>query len=203
MLRYYSIEDLKSRLCRVFRDDHRIQWSDALLDEIIFEAQREYALYSGCLQGTFDIVSSGGPVMACPEDFIKVVRVTGSDGKELPIVSYRELAARYGDFRKITGSKAKYIVFDFDGHKRFRIFPTLPQGAFAGTVHYERLPQNNVLEVKNIEAVEAYALYMMFLMTGKDLAAVWYKKFMELVLNDTSSFHKVGITDRLRSGRYY
>lgn len=203
MQRLHDIEDLKMRLRRTFRDDYNIQWSDSLLDEIIDEAQREYALYSGTLHGTMQIVAGKSAVLDCPDDFIRVVRVFGTDGKDLPIVSYRELARRYGDFRKKTADNIKCLVFDFDGHKKFRIFPQLPEGRSVGIMHYERLPGNGVLEVENIDAVEAYALYMMFLMTGKDLAGVWYEKFITLVNKDISAFNIAGNSQAIRSGRFF
>lgn len=203
MTGYYDIQDLKKRLRRTARDVYQIQWNDALLDEIINEAQREYALYSGCLTGRTELVSDGRESADLPADFIRVLKVFNPEKKEIPIKSFRQLAREYGDFRKISGVVARCAVFDFDGHKKYRIFPVLPAGMKIGTMYYERLPQTNILEVKNIEAVEAYALYMMFLMTGKDLANVWYDKFMKLVRKDNSAFYIPGIQHGYRTGRFY
>jgi hypothetical protein len=203
MQSFYNIEYLKNRLRRTFRDDYNIQWSDALLDEIIFEAQREYALYSGCLLGKTNIVSQNNPVLDCPDGFIKIVQAFDNDGKVLPVVSFRRLAADYGDFRKQTGNKAKCLVFDFDDHKKFRIFPQIPAGIKIGVMHYQRLPESVNIEVKNFDAVEAYSLYMMFLMVGKDIATVWYEKFIELVNKDNSAFYNPGVSRSVKSGRYF
>lgn len=203
MQSFYNIEYLKNRLRLAFRDDYNIQWSDALLDEIIFESQREYCLYSGRLLGTVDIVSKERPILDCPDDFIKVVQAFDNTGKVLPIISFRRLAAIYGDFRTQTGNTAKFLVFDFDDHKKYRIFPHIPAGIKVGEMHYQRLPQDEKIEVSNFTAVEAHCLYMMFLMVGKDIAAVWYNKFLELVNKDNSMFCRPGISRSVKSGRCY
>lgn len=200
----FNIDDLKKRLRSVFRDDHKIQWSDSLMDEIIFEAQREYSLYSGELLGTADIVSQENSVINCPDDFIKIVRVVDKFGRDFPVVSYKRLASEYGDFRKVPGDeRALCLVFDFDSHGRYRIFPKIKPGKYVGKMYYQRLPKENTSEIKNIDAVEAFALYMMFLFTGKDQAQAYYDRFMKLVNKDIASPYRAGNSFSVRSGRFY
>lgn len=203
MQKIIDIADLQKRLRRSFRDDLSVQWSDDLLDEIIFEAQREYAFYSGSLVGEVDIVAGENPVIDCPADFISAIRISSTDGRDLPITSFRRLVNIYGDFRKKTSDRVTAAVMDFDGHGKLRLFPQVPPGTRAGTLFYRRLPQRGKLEVKNIAAVEAFAMYLMYLFCGKNLARVQYDKFLSAVATETGSPLKLGNNSRTVTGRYY
>lgn len=203
MQRVYNIEEMRSRLRKVFRDDNAIQWSDSLLDEIIHEAQREYIFYSRNLIGMVDIVSGKTPVIKCPDDFLSVVRITDDLSRNVEVVSFRRLAMLYGDFRKVTGNVVKAVCFDFDSDGFMRIFPQVPQSIYVGRMYYRRLPDEKKFEHLNFQAVEAYSLYLMFMLTGKQQASVWHSKFMKLVNEENSSATSQAYGRIYTSGRFF
>ena len=198
-----TVKMLKEKLRKNFRDDFSIQWSDALLDEIIFEAQREYALHSGCLQGECDCVVNINGLFLLPEDFFQAIRIMDTSGRVIPIESYRVLVDKYGDFRTIHGDKARAVCFDFDSLKFMRVFPILPNGAKIGKLFYKRLPHPGEFEVKNISAVEQHALYQMFLFTGKQQAHVAYHSFLEMVYRDQNKKISSNNNSIARTGSFY
>lgn len=193
---------LKTRLRKVFGDDHGIQWSDSLLDEILKEAYREYALYSGGLVGQYEIVPTGAAVYKLPDDFYKVVMVSDVDGREIPVVSYRRLLEEYGDFRGIKGDRLKSICLNFDNFGEFRIFPILPVGSCVGRIYYNRLPDKPE-GVKNLSAIEAHCLFQMYQFTGKAQAQNSYNEFIDLISSDERNRLFNGRTNIRRSGVYY
>lgn len=194
---------LKKRLRNAFRDDFATQWSDALLNRIIVEAQREYALYSGRLLGKVELTANGSAVQKLPEDFIQVVKIIDASGKILPVVSYRYLAERHGDFRDTAGTKPLYGCFNFEDFGSFRIYPILPAGTPIGTLIYKRLPSDTVFEVKDMDAVEQYALYQMYQFTGKKQASVCYADFESQVNRyDQLSLSSGNITIQ-RTGNFF
>ena len=194
---------LKSRLRKNFGDDYGTQWSDALLEKIIIEAQREYAVYTGCLVGKFSVISALSPVQNLPEDFFRIIRILDNTGQEIPVISFRKLADMYEDFRSIRGSQAKSVCFNFDGFGKFRLFPVLPENTFVGTAIYSRLPHDNLLEVKNIYAVEQHALFQMYQFTGKKQAQICYSAFIDQVNRDISENHASGNKHISRTGVYF
>jgi hypothetical protein len=197
------MNELKNRLRKTFRDEHKIQWSDALLDEILYEAQREYALYSGGLVGRYDIVASGSPVISLPEDFFQVIQVISPDGKDIPAVSYRKLAEDHGDFRKDTGRRAEAFCFNFDNFGQCRIYPILPEGTFAGTIIYKRIPGTGEWSVKNSAAIEQYALFQMYQFTGKAMAQNCFTAFMNEIYREQKKKLEAGSKNIARSRIYY
>jgi hypothetical protein len=198
-----SMAELKNRLRKNFRDEHKIQWSDALLDEILYEAQREYALYSGGLVGRYDVVSSGSPVLSLPEDFFQAIKITSPDGKDIPIISYRRLAEKYGDFRKDKGSEAKFCCFNFDSFGKFRMYPVLPEGTVAGTLFYKRLPHSGEWTAVNTNAIEHYAMFMMYQFTGKAMAQNSFAAFMDAIYKEQKQSLAFGGKQIVRKGVYY
>lgn len=198
-----SMTELKERLRKAFRDEHKIQWSDALLEEILFEAQREYALYSGGSTGKFDVFSGDSPVLSMPEDFFQATQIISPEGKALPIVSYRELAEEYGDFRKDKGSFAKAFCFNFDTFGKFRIYPQLPPDTFAGTVIYKRLPVVWDPDMKNSTAVEHYAMFLMYQFTGKALAQNAFAAFMDAIYKEQKQKLSSGSKQIARKGVFF
>lgn len=195
--------DLKNKLRKTFRDEHKIQWSDALLDEILFEAQREYALYSGGLAARYDVEAASSAVMDLPDDFFEVTGVISPDGYDVPVVSYRKLAEKYGDFRKDKGDKPKAFCFNFDSFGKFRIYPQLPEGTFAGTIYYKRLPKENEWTSQNPGAIEQYALFMMYQFTGKKLAQNCFKAFLDEIYREKKSNLDSGSKNINRTGVYF
>jgi hypothetical protein len=194
---------LKARLRKNFGDDFGIQWSDTLLDRILFEAQREYAIYTGCLVGRYNFSVGPAPVQSLPDDFFRIIRAIDVDGCEIPIVSYRKLADDYGDFRNKTGSKIKALCFNFDGFGKFRIFPQLTSDSIGGTLIYSRLPDKSLLEVKNLFAVEQYCLFQMYQFVGKSQAKNCYLSFIDQVNKDRSDNLASGNKHIARTGVYF
>lgn len=195
--------ELKDRLRKAFRDDYEIQWSDALLDDILDEAQREYALYSGGLVGKHDVVTVDNPIQSLPEDFFQIIQVTAPDGSDIPVVSYRELAEKYGDFRKDTGSKARFFCFNFDSFGKFRIYPQLPQNTFAGTIIYKRIPNAEEWNVLNTTAIEHYAMFLMYQFTGKAMAQNCFDAFMDCIYREQKQKLSAGSKKIVRTGVYF
>lgn len=198
-----SMNELKKRLRKTFRDEHKIQWSDALLDEILYEAQREYALYSGELTGRHEVLTVNSAIQSLPEDFFQVIQVIGKDGKNIPIVSYRHLAEKYGDFRKDRGDAPKAFCFNFDSFGKFRIYPELPEGTFAGTIVYRRVPRDGEWCAKNSAAIEQYAMFQMYQFTGKKQAQNCFSAFMNEVYREQRTRLESGSKKIVRTGVYY
>lgn len=197
-----DLSDLKSKLRSRFRDEYGIQWSDDVLDSILREAQREYALYSGRVVGRFEVITDERSVYTLPDDFFQVISVTGNDGENIPVVSYRRLVEKYGDFRKIKGSKPEVFCFNFDGFGKFRIFPELPDGILAGTVLYKKIPDNDYSKLVNKEAIEQHAMFQMYQFTGKKLAQNYFQSFLNMVYREQHQ----GVTggkSTLRTGVYF
>lgn len=197
------LTELKQRLRRIVRDDFGIQWNDVLLDEIIFEAQREYALLSGALTGKYELYAGPAPVQDLPEDFYKVIQIIDKDNRNIPVLSYRNLLERYGDFRTRTGTEAEGVCLNFDGLGKCRIFPVLPQGTYVGTVIYSRLPGTDRIEVKNISALEQYALFQMYQFTGKKNAQICYAAFVSEINRELRLKLMTGNKNIARTGVYY
>jgi hypothetical protein len=198
-----TMTDLKNKLRRTFRDEYKIQWSDKLLDDILFEAQREYALFSENLVGEYRIVSTASPVINLPEDFFQIKRVVSADGRNIDIVSYRYLAEKYGDFRKAKGDRVKYACCNFDGFGKMRIFPQVPENIFVGTVIYNRCPQFGEWDGKNADAIEKYALFQMCQFTGKKQALNYYNEFIDIINRQKRNNLAFGNKNIERTGAFY
>lgn len=198
-----TLTDMRKNLRLMFQDKYAVQWSDDLLDEIIYEAMREYAFYSRRLIASCDITSGQSAIIRCPDDFIAAEKVIGVDGREIPIVSYRRLATVYGDFRKITGDTVKCVCFDFDGHGFMRVFPQITPEKLIGKMYYSRLPLSFDWSVKNMEAVKTYALFMMFSFAGKAQAQNHYERFIELVNSEKVNTVLRGNERSIRTGRFF
>jgi hypothetical protein len=198
-----SIAELKERLRKTFRDEYNIQWSDALLDEILYEAEREYAFYSGGLVDTCEIVSTGSAVCYLPDDFFQVVKITGTDGRDIPAVSYRKLIEDHGDFRNDKGNSPLAVCFNFDNFGQFRVYPVLPPGTKIGTITYKRIPREGENISLNSEAVEQYALFMMYSLTGKAMAQNCYAAFMDAIHKEQKQKLSSGSKNIARTGVYY
>ena len=201
-MRIIGMDEMKSRLRKLFRDEHKIQWSDALLDDILLEAQREYALYSGKLTGEYDVFTVDSPVQTLPEDFVEVISVQDADGKDIPVVSYRKLAEDHGDFREHRGDKAKSFCFNFDSFGKFRVYPVLPPGTFAGKITYKRLPRENEWG-GNSNAIEQHAMFQMYQFTGKSMAQNCFYAFLDLINQEQPRQVAIGNKNIVRTGNYF
>lgn len=198
-----SMEELKNRLRKTFRDDYGIQWSDALLDEILYESQREYALYSGGLVGRHKLVSTGSPILSLPEDFFQALHVNTPFGNVIPIVSYRTLSERHGDFRKKRGDKVESICFNITSFGECRIYPQVPEGTIIGTLHYKRLPKTTEWVAESSAAIESYAKFLMYQFLGKKQSRIYYSTFMELIRQEQHRSLGFGGKQIIRTGVYY
>jgi hypothetical protein len=196
-------EELKERLRNTFHDQYAIQWSDSLLDEILIEAQREYALYSGELLGRYEVSVSASLVQTLPEDFFQVIAVISPEGRNIPVVSYRYLAEKYGDFRNIRGKEVKYLCFNFDSFGKFRTFPLVPEGTFIGSIIYKRLPHNEEWINGNWDAIEDHALYQMCQFTGKAMAKNYFTAFMDKIYRTRQKNLEAGNKKIVRTGVYF
>jgi hypothetical protein len=198
-----ALQQMRSNLRQVFQDKYAVQWSDVLLDEIIYEAMREYAFYSRRLIAETDLILEDSTLIRCPEDFIEVKQVIGVDGREIPVVSYRRLATVYGDFRRRTGGCVQCICFDFDDHGILRVFPEVPAGSFIGKMFYARFPLEMDWNIDNLEAIEAYALFVMFSWCGKAQAENYFNKFIDLVNEEKIKPVLSGNSRTIHSGRFF
>jgi len=186
---------------RITLRDTGLQFTDALLSEVIGEAQREYSLMSGELIARSPIRAGKGGVCAVPADFIYPVKFIGTDGQEKPFYSWRYLNDQYGDFRKVCGSELRGVIFDFESFGKMRLFPQLPEGTEAGTLYYARLAKADELEVNDLEAVKDHALFQMFLLSGNNAAGEYYDRFVNR-LNE-GAVRKRNLRSAVRRGRFY
>ena len=198
-----AFNDIRYRLRREIRDDAGTLFTDEALDGIINEAQREYSLYGEVLTGDHSVETNENGIYKAPEDFIRPLSFTDASGLEIEQVSWTFLDERYPDFRKIDGDRPKYICFDLDGFGRFRLFPKVPAGQTAGTLHYVRTAHSDVLEGTNREAVLNHALFQVFYLTGKAGAWEYYRKFREETDAETRSGQTLRNRVKKFGGVYY
>jgi len=198
-----SYNEIRLKVREAIRDTHSLLWDDDGLDGLINEAQREYSLIAGTLTGTFNLLSTDLNIYAAPVDFIEPVRVYDADGLELGIYSWRLLEKQYGDWRTITGGFAKGICFDFDGHRKYRIFPKLESGVSVGHVVYKRVAAENTIETRNEDAIINHCLFQMFLLAGDSSTENYWTKFISSVQRENGSMQVMKARSRIRSGRYF
>jgi hypothetical protein len=198
-----SFQEIREKIRRSIRDANGLVWDDDGLDRIIDEAQREYAILSGSLVGSFVLESREGGVSDAPSDFIEPVKFIGSDNFEKPLYSWRYLHKRYPDFRAVTGTEVRGIVTDFDGYGKVRLFPVIPGGIEVGTLYYKRLPAPGVIETTNIDAIEAHCLFQAFLLSDHRSAESYYSRFMEGVNRESHVQRGLNVKSRIRRGRFF
>ena len=194
---------LRGQLREEIRDDFSLQWTDTALDEIINEAQREWALFTGALVGKIEITANERGTFAAPVDFFEPLRMVTPDNRDVPIVSWRRLNADHGDFRERTGDTPEAVCFDFDGYGIFRIFPRIPAGKKIGTLFYHRLPRMNTLEADDAGAVAAHSLYQLFRAENKAQAENHYNDFLTRVTGKARSWQTLRNRKNMRHGVYY
>ena len=192
---------LRHELRQVMRDESGFQWSDAVLNGIINQAQREYSLYSGKLCGECKV--SFGDVHVVPDDFIEPLKFIDTKGRDIPFVSWRYLNEMYPDFRKVAGSTLEFVCFDFDGYGKFRIFPHVSSEGYAGNLYYRRLSHDNILENCNHHAVKSHCLYQMFFFAGKTTASNYWDEFISLVNKESRSDTVLKNIQKNRHGSFF
>lgn len=194
---------LRYDLRKTMRDDSGFQWSDAVLNSIINQAQREYSLYSGKLCGDCEVFSSDSDIHFVPDDFIEPLKFVDSRGNDIPFVSWVYLNELYPDFRKITGTSLQYICFDFDGYGKFRLFPHLLHKKSVGKLFYRRVSQDNVMENCNPQAVRSHCLYQMCFFAGKATASNYWEEFLSLVNKESRSDTVLKNRQKSRHGSFF
>ena len=197
-----SFSKIREMIRGEIRDGHGLLWDDAALDDIINEAQKEYALAAGSLTGSVTITAAGD-VFSAPEDYFEPVKFIGSDQREKPFFSWKYLHARYPDFRKVSGTEPCGLITDFDGFGKFRIFPRLPEGTPAGTLFYRRLPRRDRIETSNVEAVKAHCLFQVFLLSDDGAASVYLDRFNAAVNAESHQTRGLAARSPIRHGRFF
>lgn len=196
--------ELKKRLRKNFRDDQSIQWSDELLDDILLEAVREYTLYSGkATKKILLLTSNSNGVCALPEDFYQIIAVYDEDGNNIPIVSYRNLVEKYGDFRQKKGDKPECLCFNFESFGKARVHPALHKNTAVGTILYRVIPDGSQDIDINETALEHHAMFQMYQFTGNTLAQNRFKLFLDAVYQEQRQSVSSGTKSVLRSGVYF
>jgi len=198
-----SFSPIRELVRKSIRDVFGLVWDDDALDRTINEAQREYAILSGSLVGSVAVHSSESGVFSLPDDFILPVKFIGKDGWEVPFYSWRNIHAKYPDFRKVTGTNLQCIITDFDGYGKMRLFPVLPQSENVGTLYYQRMPQKDKLETKNKRAIELHSLFQAFLIDGNPSASTYYTRFLQAVNEENAVQRGMKTKSRLRRGRFF
>lgn len=198
-----AFSSIREKVRKAIRDSLGLLFADAEIDDMINEAQREYALCSGSLIGEMTVTTPERNVFSAPQDFFEPVKFIGADGLEKPFFSWKYLHDRYPDFRTVPGSELRGIVTDFDGFGRFRLFPALLSGSAAGTFFYHRLPAKDKIETANNEAIENHCLYQAFLLAGNGAAGIWYDRFNAAVNAESSLYRNMRPRSPYRGGRFF
>lgn len=186
------------------RDLLGLVWDDTALDYAINEAQREYAILSGSLVGSVSVHSSESGVFSLPDDYLAPVKFIDNKGYEVPFYSWRNIHDKYPDFRKQKGAFVQAIITDFDGYGKLRLFPILPVSLTpVGKLYYQRLPKKDIIETKNVRAIELHSLFQAFMIDGNPSASVYYNQFAQAVNEESAVQRGMKTKSRLRRGRFF
>ena len=186
------------------RDKLGLVWSDTALDYAINEAQREYAILSGSLVASEPVQAERNGVFSLPSNYIAPVKFINTVGYEVPFYSWKNIHAKYHDFRKLTGNRVEAIITDFDGYGNLRQFPILySRFDQAGTIYYQRLPEKDKIETRNVRAIELHSLFQAFLLDGNASAASYYNQFVRSVNEESSIQRGMKVKSNLRLGRFF
>ena len=198
-----SFAQLRAEIRNDFRDGLGTMFSDDQLDAMIDEAQREYCLATGCLHGSGEVVIPfGGGFCIAPSDFIRPERLAASDGRDIPIVESSFLS-RGCDWRNEPGRHARAAVFDFDSWGLYRIVPQLEDYTVVGTLHYQRFPKPGVLEIKDLETLREYALFLAYTYSASDKAENHLTRWNGLVTQRRAKRGSLYARPRVRTGMYF
>lgn len=198
-----SFAQLRAEIRNDFRDVLGTMFSDDQLDAMIDESQREYCFATGCLHGSCEVVVpfGGGPCVA-PSDFIRPERMTDTGGRDIPLVE-NSFLDRGCDWREMKGDHPRAAVFDFDTWGQFRLVPLPEDYTDVGLLHYQRLPKEGQLEVKDLEALREYALFLAYTYSASDKAGNHLSRWQELVAQRSAKRGSLYARPRVRTGMYY
>lgn len=198
-----AYSEMRMRLRDAIRDTYSTQWDDTALDVIIYEAVREYSLFSGENIKRYNLYSNEENMIFLPYLFFEPVKVI-SDGKELPIVSWKKLQKENGcrDFTKVIGNKAEAICFNYHSFGIACVYPKIPAGKKIGELVYRAIYENGIMP-ENKEAVEAHCLYQLNLLTSKKSTGAYWQKFLDLVNKKARSVNTLRNKRNTRRGVYY
>lgn len=194
---------IRDEVRRTIRDLYRTLRTDADMDRMIDEAQKEYALLAGSLLGEWTVEIPAGGVVSCPRDFLEPVRFLDPAGFERPLFSWRRLHELYPDFRNVSGNLPEGLVTDFDGFRKVRVFPALPEGTVAGTCVYRRMPKSDLLETDNQEAITMHVLFQLFLLDGQNTAGIFHQRFLAAVNREKTLQRSLKTRKTYRRGRFF
>lgn len=198
-----SFEQLRAEIRNDFRDSLGTMFSDGQLDAMIDEGQREYCLSTGCLHGSCEVVVPyGGGFIHSPGDFIRPECLKGTDGRDIQLVESSFLA-RGRDWRNQRAPFPQVAVFDMDTWGLFRVFPTPDDYMPVGTLHYQRFPVSGVLEIRDIDALREYALFLAYTYAGSDKASNHLDRWNGLVAQRAAKRGSLYARPRVRSGMYF
>lgn len=174
-------------------DDPGTRWTDDELDSYINTAQEVYARRTGFLTSEFDVYHNGIDfIYQTPADYIRANEfiVNNDNRTNLDIVDWKILAADFSPkFISSQTDEILYACFNYEGWNRFRFYPntTQPAGTLLGTLKYSRLPVRDTLEIKNIETIADYALFLVYL---KERNARYLRKAQEYKRKFERAFQK-------------
>ena len=194
---------IRDEVRRTIRDLYRTLRTDADMDRMIDEAQKEYALLAGSLLGEWTVEIPAGGVVSCPGNFLEPVRFLDPAGFDRPLFSWRRLHELYPDFRNVSGNLPEGLVTDFDGFRKVRVFPKLPAGTVAGTCVYRRTPAAGKLETDNLEAIAMHVCFQLFLLDGKSVAGTFYQRFLSAVNREKMLQRSLESRKPSRRGRFF
>jgi len=118
-------DKLRERI-RFETQDDGTYWSDEELDAYINEAQRDFCERTRCLRAEAPITASENlSTFTFPEDLLRLLRATNSDGTPLAIKRYDEVEDIAGG--NITDADntgtPQYLYVGLDGPEQFRLYP--------------------------------------------------------------------------------
>lgn len=199
-----AFTSIRELVRKSIRDLLGLVWDDTALDYAINEAQREYAILGGSLVAQTKVYATESGVFSLPDNFLVPVKFIDAYGFEVPFYTWRNIHEKYPDFRKVTGTHLQAVITDFDGYGKIRLFPVLPVSLSpVGTLYYQRLPEKDKLETKNIRAIELHSLFQAFMIDGNPSAAVYYNQFVKAVNEESAVQRGMKTKSRLHRGRFF
>lgn len=193
--------DIISVVRKELNDPNGNRWSDEELKDYSNVAQRRYVISSLCLDGTQDYVGDSNlqGFYRLPDDFLDVIRFTVPEGNNIELVSFDTLDYRYtGNFLYSTTKQSPLsFCLDFGSWNEIRFYPNPESGVAIGTLHYKRLPKDDIIEVDNLDALSSYVLFLAWAKEGDKTGVENAQKFFTQYRN----FEREALRNRKKSYR--